>query len=158
MRLANLLRERAMPPSVGRRIYCSFAGLLLFMCGESWAGAALPAEQHAGTIRYRTGGVGDAESSAMKAVAPDYPLAMTFAVRIGSRDAYTAAVRVRITVADGAPVLDVVSGGPFLLVNLPEGKYRIDADCDGSSQSRAVEITRGGHRSLVFVWPTTDRQ
>jgi hypothetical protein len=125
------------------------AGVLLTF-GLATAQSLVPAEQHEAGVSYRAGGVGEAESAAMKAEAANYPLALLFTARIGGRQAYLAAVKVHIAKADGATVLDSWCDGPYLLVNLPAGDYRITALHGPESRTQIVRIAADGHRQLVF--------
>jgi hypothetical protein len=131
---------------------------LLLTAGSALAGEMLPPERQAGSIGYRSGGVGQDESAAMKAAAARYPLALTFTARIGKRDAYTAGVKVRIAAAGGATVLEVSSDGPFLLVDLPAGSYQVTAENGGVAKSRNVRIKAGAHSAVVFEWTDSSQQ
>lgn len=131
---------------------------LLLAAGGALAGEGLPPERQAGAIVYRSGGVGQEESAAMKAAAARYPLALTFTARIGKRDAYTAGIRVRITAASGATVFEATSDGPFLLLDLPAGRYTVTAENGGVAQSRSVRIQAGGHSAMVFGWTDNSQQ
>jgi hypothetical protein len=111
---------------------------------------ALPPVQHSGNISYLSGGVGEEEIQAIKAAAAQYTLQMTFFSRIDGRDSYNAPDEVTILKADGAPVLDLKPDGPFLLVDLPPGKYRITAGSAAASKTLSVELGRGAHKRLVF--------
>lgn len=125
----------------------------LFAAAAAAEDPALPPLQHSGDIGYISGGIGVEESRAMKAEAGRHPLSLTFVSRIDGRDSYSAPEQVTILKADGAPVLDLKPDGPFLLVDLPPGKYRISAGSAQRSRTQTVEITRGGHQRLVFNVP-----
>jgi len=118
--------------------------------------APLPSEQHAGTVNYRSGGVGIESSDAMKAEAASYSLAMTFTSHVDSRDAYTVPSHLSIVKAGGSPVLDIRPDGPYLLVDLPAGKYQVTADVGGASKTLAVEIVAGVHQKLAFELAQVD--
>ena len=109
-------------------------------------------EKSQGSVRYATGGIGADEVAAFKAAAPQYPLELLFAQKASPNDVYLADVKVIVKSASGQVLLDTVSGGPFLLVRLPAGKYRIEADSDGVVKQQAVELKAGQHRRVVFVW------
>jgi len=106
-----------------------------------------PAQTHGG-ITYITGGVGQPESTAMKAVAGRYDLALMFANREGE---FLDHVKVYVLDNRGNRLLDIWSG-PILLANLPEGRYEIYADMDGSPLVRHVNVS-GRHQQLVYSWP-----
>jgi len=110
-----------------------------------------------GSIRYATGGIGADEVAAFKAAAPQYPLELLFAQKANPNDVYLADVKVVVKSASGQVLLDTVSGGPFLLAQLPPGKYRIEADNDGVVKQQVVELKAGQHRRVVFVWDAPGR-
>lgn len=104
-------------------------------------------------ISYVSGGIGSDESDAMKAQASNYSLALTFAQHLDGQDVYLASVPVVISnAASGASVLDIVTEGPYLLVNLPEGHYRIAATYQQSEKAAEVKVGAGGHERRTFVW------
>jgi len=109
-------------------------------------------EKAQGSVRYATGGIGAAEVAAFKAVAPKYPLELLFAQKASPNDVYLSDVKVTVKAASGQVLLDTVSGGPFLLAQLPAGNYRIEVDSDGVLKQQAVELKAGQHRRVVFVW------
>jgi hypothetical protein len=105
-----------------------------------------------GSVRYATGGIGADEIAAFKAAAPKYPLELLFAEKALPNDVYLTDVQVMVKGASGQVLLDTVSGGPFLLAQLPPGTYRIEANHDGVMKRQTVELKAGQHRRVVFVW------
>jgi len=134
-----------------RRVFL-FAGLTLAVAASADPGA-LPPLQHSGDIGYISGGIGLEESQAIRAEAAHHALSIIFTSRIDQRDSYTAPEQVTIFKADGAPVLDLKPDGPFLLIDLPPGKYRISAGSAQWSRTQMVKIGGGGHQQLVFQLP-----
>lgn len=112
-------------------------------------------EKTQGNVRYVTGGIGADAVAAFKAAAPKYPLELLFAQKASPNDVYMAGVHVTVKGAAGQTVLDAVSGGPFLLAQLPPGKYRIEASSEGVVKQQTVEVKAGQHRRVVFVWEAT---
>jgi hypothetical protein len=49
-------------------------------------------------------------------------------------------------------VLDTVSNGPFLLVKLPPGSYRLEATKDGQTKLRQVDVRAGTHQNILIEW------
>lgn len=109
-------------------------------------------EKVQGSVRYASGGIGEAAVSAFKAAAPKYPLELLFAQKSSPYDVYLADVKVVVRGASGQVLLDTVSDGPFLLAQLPPGKYRIEASNDGVVKQQTAEVRAGQHRRVVFVW------
>lgn len=114
--------------------------------------AALPPEQTQGQVTYRSGGVGEAEARAFAAAAPQYPLALEFAVKHTLRTTFVAKVHFTITDRQGQCILDVQSQGPFFLARLPVGYYTVTAVQQGEALSRAVHITQAKSTHVLFLW------
>lgn len=61
---------------------------------------------------------------------------------------------VRVRVLDGARTLGLerVLSGPWLLVDLPPGRYEVAARYRGQQQREAVVMDAGEHQTLVFYF------
>ena len=116
--------------------------------------AALPAQTTDGGIPYLTGGIGSDESEAIKAQFSKYAVALTFASVQNGHNVFLASVPVKILDGSGATVLDVTTGGPYLLVDLPPGRYEVVAAHQGREQRGAVEVGPGRRAERTFVWKT----
>lgn len=103
------------------------------------AQAQLPPLRVEGAARYVCGGIGADESTAMRAAMKDHSLSLLFARADG---AYLADVSVVILRAGEAPVLTLRADGPVCLVDLPAGRYTVEATAGGVSQRR--DVTLGG--------------
>ncbi|MBC9904336.1 MULTISPECIES: carboxypeptidase-like regulatory domain-containing protein [Achromobacter] len=124
----------------------AFAGIL------STAQAGMPPVQQQGSVQYVSGGIGLDESEAMKAAAKDYPLALTFAAQRDGQADYVANVSVTISDAHGKSVLQTTAEGPYMLVKLPAGNYKISATYNGQAQNRNVAVQNTGTARAVFEW------
>ncbi|MBL6750245.1 MAG: carboxypeptidase regulatory-like domain-containing protein [Nevskia sp.] len=123
------------------------------MCDSAAGGSELlPVLKQEGAVRYRSGGVGVDEAKAMRADSAHFPLTLVFVARAGAREHYTAAVDVTVAGPAGAVVLQTRADGPFLLVDLPPGTYRVSAVSAGQSKTRSVQLVAGKHQRLVFAW------
>ncbi|CAB3690083.1 MULTISPECIES: carboxypeptidase regulatory-like domain-containing protein [Achromobacter] len=118
----------------------------------STAQAALPPVQHQGAVQYMSGGIGIDESEAMKAAAKDYPLSLTFAAQRDGKADYVASVGVVIRDAQGKEVLKATAEGPYMLVKLPAGNYKVSATYEGRAQEREVNVQGPGTGRAVFEW------
>ncbi len=118
----------------------------------STAQAALPAVKHQGSVQYVSGGIGLDESEALKAAATDYPLALTFAAQRDGKGDYVANVAVNIHDAHGKEVLKAEAEGPYMLVKLPAGSYKVSATYNGKAQEREVTVQNSGTARAVFEW------
>lgn len=112
--------------------------------------SAVPPAQTQNGATYVTGGIGQPESTAMESVANEYDLMMTFARDDG---AFLADVDVSITDQQGTQILQLVSG-PILLVDLPDGTYKVEANFDGAPEVRTVNVG-AQHQRLAFTWSET---
>jgi hypothetical protein len=113
----------------------------------------LPPERTAGIASYISGGVGKGEADRFKAAFDRYPLAIELLEHVGARDEYTADAHVKIVNHEGKTVLDERADGPFMLVRLPAGEYRVIASLKGHElPARQVRVTSGGHERTAFVW------
>ncbi|WP_157118917.1 carboxypeptidase regulatory-like domain-containing protein [Azohydromonas lata] len=110
--------------------------------------AALAAPQQGGPDVI-VGGVGATSQQMMRQVAPQYGLGMTFATRSGD---YLADVGVVIRDQQGREVVSTVSEGPMMLVDLPGGRYAVEATYQGRELERRVTVPESGHRQLVMHW------
>ena len=113
----------------------------------------LPALQTQGDVTYMTGGVGDQEAAAMKRAQTHYPLSLEFVQHAKPRDQFKADIKVTMTDKSGNVVLDTTTDGPFLLANLPNGKYTVSAaDESGKSVVKHVTIAAGKPEHVMLVW------
>jgi hypothetical protein len=113
----------------------------------------LPPEHHQGAVVFRTGGIGEDESMAMKQASGDYSLAVTLVERERDGSAgYLASQRVTISRPHGNAVLDTVTNGPFLLAQLPEGRYTVKAWHGDAAKEQTVTVAPGQTRRVTFSW------
>jgi hypothetical protein len=128
----------------------SRAAALMACALAPWAAhaqtAALPAMKGQGAAQYACGGIGSDESTAMRAAMKDHPLALLFARADG---AYLSEVAVTIKNAGGAAALEMRASGPVCLVDLPAGRYTVEAVSEGASKSQGVTVG-GGSKTVDF--------
>ncbi len=113
------------------------------------AQGAMPPWQGAGAARYVCGGIGSDESTAMRSAMKEHPLALLFARADG---AYMANVDVTIKGGDAnnAAALAFRANGPVCLVDLPNGRYVIDAAVPGGSPKSQTVTVGGGSKTADF--------
>lgn len=109
----------------------------------------LPEPRTVGNIVYRSGGIGEDERTALRALSADYNLRLSFIAE--GRGAYLSGVRVRIENQEGKPMLNAQADGPWFFARLPAGRYRIAATLAGDTVSRDVDVTKGT-AELVLRW------
>jgi len=100
----------------------------------------LPAMKVQGNARFACGGIGSDESNAMRAAMKDHPLALLFA-RAGGE--YLANVDVTIKSAGGDTALAMRASGPVCLIDLPAGRYTVEARSEGMTKTHTVMVGRG---------------
>lgn len=121
------------------------------------AGSAASAEERGQTSRgeaYVMGGIGLDEVESMQAERPNFSLWVRTAAR-GSGE-YLADVRVAIFDAADGVVFNRPVSGPWLLVALRPGTYRVEASTGGAPQVRKVTVPAHGLREVVFYFEQPD--
>jgi len=114
----------------------------------------MPAEQHQGSVEYVTGGIGKAEARLFERQMSRHRLAIELLEHAGRAEEFTADARVRITDARGRSVLDTKAAGPFLLVDLPPGRYSIIASLKNRTLKKSsVVVTHGKLARATFEFP-----
>jgi hypothetical protein len=127
----------------------------VFACSTAFADpeVQLPEPRVQGNVSYVTGGVGQDEVTAMEHAKAKYPLSLEFVQHAKPRDEFIANVEVTVTDKSGNVVLDTTTDGPYLLADLPNGKYTVSA-IDEGGKSVVKHITVAPHKSehLILVW------
>ena len=101
-------------------------------------------------IAYASGGIGTNERDEMQAMLADYSLKLAFAVE-GS-GAYLSDVSVTLQ-RGSETVFQVTDVGPWLLVKLPAGSYRVIALSGDQTTEATIEVPEGGLASAVLRFP-----
>ncbi len=95
-----------------------------------------------------SGGVGEEEARQLQAERARYSLSVrTAAKRSG---AFLADVHIRIRNAAQTTVFDQDLDGPWLMIDLPGGRYEVEARFAGQSQRQVTTIALQGHQQLDF--------
>ncbi|MBP6019017.1 MAG: carboxypeptidase regulatory-like domain-containing protein [Burkholderiaceae bacterium] len=126
--------------------------LLGGILGANFAHAQLPAAQHYNQIEYVSGGIGIDESTAFKDAMSQFPLALTFAEKYGHTAAYVSDVPVVIRNKKGDTILKTNTNGPYLLVKLPAGSYKVSATYNDKTISQTANVGTKGTTRAVFEW------
>lgn len=121
--------------------------------------AALPAlaltEGHGDRGRFVSGGVTSDEIAMINSEKSQYPLSI-LTVAQGS-GAYLADVHVRITDAQSQQVLETTMDGPYLLVDLPAGRYQVEATLGSTVRTTTIVLRGNDHRQTAFYFDTHDQ-
>ncbi|MFC5499299.1 hypothetical protein ACFPOE_17270 [Caenimonas terrae] len=144
-----------MKPMARTSTLAATLGALALFCsaGPAMATAELPPVQTSGQIEYLTGGIGTQESAALERASKQWPLTLEFAVKDKPRADFAADVATEIRDAGGHQVLQVTSGGPFILARLAPGTYTVDATFAGRTLHEKVRVRHGQPAKALFLWP-----
>jgi hypothetical protein len=119
-------------------------------CLNEDASAVRPVPHVQGGVAYVSGGVGQDSVDAMRGVAANYNLRLTF---IDQGGAYVSDVDIRIRSADGAVSLAVVSEGPLFYAHLPRGQYQVSASYNGVVRQGTLVVPAHGAIVRTMTWP-----
>jgi len=109
-----------------------------------------------GDVTYLSGGVGKAESVAMRGNAKNYALEVVFVEKSGALEEYLSEVKLQIQDSGKNTALDIDTEGPYFLANLPQGKYQVSAEYNGVVKTQLVTVSKKKHAKLVFWWRTAE--
>jgi hypothetical protein len=114
-----------------------------------------PKKTSMGEVSYVSGGICTGGVEQMKSMAKDFPLEVVLVEKAeeNEKENYIADVKVKINDAKDNLILDVVTEGPFLLVDLPDGSYQITAEFHHVIKTRKVKINKNKHERVVLLWP-----
>jgi hypothetical protein len=119
------------------------AAALLLGAAASVAPAATP--------HYINGGVGREQAREMRHEAGRYDLRMTFSE--GRHNAYASGVKLDIANARGKRVLALKDAGPLTDVQLPPGRYRVQARFGDMTRVQHVDVAHGKPVDLFVHFP-----
>ena len=105
-----------------------------------------------GEVTYLSGGIGRAESVAMRQNAKNYPLEIVFVEKAGNLEEYLSEVTLQIQDVSKNNMLEIATEGPYFLANLPQGKYFVSAEYKGEVKTQWVNVNKKKHAKLVFWW------
>jgi hypothetical protein len=117
--------------------------------------ARMPDVQRQGAVAFVTGGIGRTEARLFERRMFRYPLAIELLEHAGRAEAFTGAANVTIADASGRKVLDARAGGPFMLVDLPSGRYSIVATLGHARLRKStIDIRQGRLARATFEFPS----
>ncbi|KUJ80207.1 hypothetical protein AWR36_014435 [Microbulbifer flavimaris] len=112
--------------------------------------AAIDGVKATGNVRYVSGGVGEAERRELESAAGAFDLKVQLASASG---AFLANTTVRVFDQSGQQLLATRTRGPLLLLDLPTGRYRIEAEHHGHKQGAWVKVDESeGIKPLTLSW------
>jgi len=108
----------------------------------------LPAVQQSGDVTYITGGIGDEERDALKAVKQDYNLRILSA---GVQGAYVGDAHIIISDNKGQELLNT-NGGPIFYAKLPNGHYAVSEERHEETKKQSIVISASKPTDITFRW------
>ncbi|WP_245001936.1 hypothetical protein [Cupriavidus pinatubonensis] len=105
---------------------------------------------NANGVAYFSGSADPAQAIDMRDIAGLYNLCLAFA---GKQRAWIAGVKANIYSANGTLVFQAYADGPFLLLRLTPGRYRLVAEYDGSVVDTVLRVPRHGAAARMLWWP-----
>lgn len=130
------------------------AALLLAVAAAAPASGQVPTADEfltgtKGAVDFATGGIGEEQQKAVKALAGNYNVLITFANKNGE---YRANVGAMVLDKTGEMVFDIDGAGPLLYLKLPQGTYRINVRSEAGNQTKNFSVPPLGKREITFTW------
>lgn len=129
--------------------FIQLALAVVLLAGINAASAVVTEGRTTSGVPYLVGGVGLEESDLMKQHAQAFSVAVVTAARGG---AYLADTHVRIVGPGNNVVLDTVLEAPWLLVDLPTGRYTLVATNGGRTVERQLNVVSGKPQQVVLQY------
>ncbi|SDK27183.1 hypothetical protein [Microbulbifer yueqingensis] len=136
-----------------------FANLIIPMlaglaCAAGGAAAETPGVHERGEVRYVSGGIGEQERRALDALAASMDEDFDTKIHLSAASGhYLADAHVRIIDEQGRTLVDTQTEGPLMLVDLPEGRYTVEARNGSATQGTTIEVSpRDGVKPLYLAW------
>ena len=117
------------------------AAALAALAGSPAAQAVALAPQSYGPVTVVSGGIGVDEAAAIKQMSSRYPLRVVMSRPDGH---YRVAEWLAIARPGGSVVVEIEGAGPWVLADLPPGRYTLQATFGGHEQRRSVVVGRDG--------------
>lgn len=116
----------------------------------SFAQAQIPDTQYSQGISYISGGVGEEEAQAIIAEAKQWPLLLELSQLENGRGVWIFGAKIKILNTQKKIIFDAQADGPYMLVNLSQGDYLIEASYQNVVQKRAISITSSSQKVNIF--------
>ena len=133
-----------------------FSGIFSALCFAE-VNPSLPLVKLQGQTQFISGGIGKDESEAILQAGEKWALMLELAQETGHKAQYISDVHVLIKDKAGNTVLDTITEGPYLLVNLAPGNYSLDATYKLTTLHRALSIQEKRGKRITLTWPTAKK-
>lgn len=142
------MNQHAYMTPAGRRLIAVLAvAAPMLAAWPSWASTSGQSPQG---WAYLDGGIGQTETERMESERGKYSLWIMTAGR--TTGAHLADVEITIVNDKGEPVFERRLEGPWLMIDLPLGRYEVRSRYKQESQSRITTIHPGDHHQIVFYF------
>jgi len=99
---------------------------------------------------YLSGGISTDERERMEEIGKSYNVKLTFAEKKG---AFVAGVRLVIQGAKGEEIVNLITDGPWLYIQLPPGVYKLRATFEGETKEvRRLTISKNKKIQQGLIW------
>lgn len=112
----------------------------------------LPDAQNINGVLLMSGGIGGEESNAMLELGQKWPLTLEFSQDHPERPLWVADIKVKVMQGKKI-IVETLSDGPILLLNLEPGSYLMEFDYDGRPLRQTIKIENGKHHRVSIRWP-----
>jgi len=119
---------------------------------SSWALAQIPETQSSQGISYIAGGVGEGEAVAILADAKQWPLLLEMSQIENGRGVWIFGASIKILNNAKQTIFDAQADGPYMLINLLQGEYSIEATYQGVVQRRVLSIKANSPQKISLFW------
>ncbi len=123
------------------------AGIFIASAALSWGDVEPLVKQTQNGIAFITGGVGTDERSELKKVFSEYTLRLELANKKGE---YLSRGQVSVVDSAGKEVLQTRVCGPWLLVNLADGQYKVTVTQKDAKKDATITIEHGKAKLIVI--------
>jgi hypothetical protein len=122
------------------------------LLGGPFVWAQIPETQRSQGIPFISGGVGEAESTAILAEAKQWPLLLELSQIENGRGMWIFGSQIKIMNSKSVVIFDAKAQGPYMLVKLDSGDYVIQASYQGVEQKRSISIKAGQPQKVSIFW------
>jgi hypothetical protein len=113
---------------------------------------APPEPRQYNNVQVINGGASFEEVAAIKRIAPQYKLRVEISGRGGD---WYVADRLRVVKGDEV-VAEIPDAGPWLLMDVPPGRYTLEGEFEGHLVKRSVTVTANGANVHMVAPPSVD--
>jgi hypothetical protein len=115
-----------------------------------FAQAQIPGTQYSQGISYISGGVGEEEAQAILSEAKQWPLLLELSQLENGRGVWIFGAKIKIYSPQNQLIFDAQSDGPYMLINLAQGEFLLEASYQDVVQKRAVSIKPASQKISIF--------